>query len=72
MLSQSKNNTTLLIVVAILLLFAPFLMNPFPTESGLAQFNAGYPDLMQRFVIFATSAYSKYTFTTNLISKLDF
>jgi len=31
-------------------------MNPFPTDSGLAQFNGGYPDLMQRFVIFGIFA----------------
>jgi ABC-type branched-subunit amino acid transport system permease subunit len=28
------------------------LLNPFPSESAFAQFNAGYPALMQRFVIF--------------------
>ena len=39
-----------------LTLFAPVLLNPFPTESGMAQFNAGYPDLMQRFVIFGIFA----------------
>ncbi len=37
-------------------MFAPFILNPFPTDSGLAQFNAGYPDLMQRFVIFGIFA----------------
>ncbi|WP_245895411.1 branched-chain amino acid ABC transporter permease [Pontivivens insulae] len=36
--------------------FAPFILNPFPEGSGLAQFNAGYPDLMQRFVIFGIFA----------------
>jgi branched-subunit amino acid ABC-type transport system permease component len=30
--------------------------NPFPEGSALAQFNAGYPDLMQRFVIFGIFA----------------
>ena len=52
---NSKDTKTLLFVVLITAL-APFLMNPFPTESGLAQFNAGYPDLMQRFVIFGIFA----------------
>ena len=33
----------LLVVVAILVIFAPFLLNPFPETSGLAQFNAGLP-----------------------------
>ncbi|GHF49205.1 branched-chain amino acid ABC transporter permease [Seohaeicola zhoushanensis] len=56
MLGLDKKDTTLLIVVAVLALFAPFLLNPFPTESALAQFNAGYPDLMQRFVIFGIFA----------------
>lgn len=46
---------TFLFVVAITLL-APFILNPFPSESALAQFNAGYPDLMQRFVIFGIFA----------------
>ncbi|WP_245883750.1 branched-chain amino acid ABC transporter permease [Hasllibacter halocynthiae] len=35
---------------------APVLLNPFPATSSLAQFNAGYPDLMQRFVIFGIFA----------------
>ncbi|CAN0062595.1 unnamed protein product, partial [Chrysoparadoxa australica] len=51
-----KRDRTLLLVVAILTLFAPFILNPFPTDSALAQFNAGYPDLMQRFVIFGIFA----------------
>ncbi|WP_245866523.1 branched-chain amino acid ABC transporter permease [Oceaniglobus roseus] len=37
-------------------MLAPFLLNPFPAGSELAQFNAGYPDLMQRFVIFGIFA----------------
>ncbi|MFT4717052.1 MAG: ABC-type branched-subunit amino acid transport system permease subunit [Paracoccaceae bacterium] len=52
----TKKDRTLLIVVAALVLLAPFILNPFPTEGALAQFNAGYPDLMQRFVIFAIFA----------------
>ena len=46
---------TFLFVIAITLL-APFILNPFPTESALAQFNGGYPDLMQRFMIFGIFA----------------
>ena len=46
----------LLLVVAALTMFAPLLLNPFPVGSELAQFNAGYPDLMQRFVIFGIFA----------------
>lgn len=56
MFGIAKKDTTLLIVVACLTLFAPFILNPFPTESAMAQFNAGYPDLMQRFVIFGIFA----------------
>ena len=56
MLGLNKKDTTLLIVVALLAFCAPFVLNPFPTDSSLAQFNAGYPDLMQRFVIFGIFA----------------
>ena len=52
MLGLNKKDTSLLIIVAILTLLAPFILNPFPEGSAMAQFNAGYPDLMQRFVIF--------------------
>ena len=48
MLQLSKKDTSLLIAVVILALLAPILLNPFPEASALAQFNAGYPDLMQR------------------------
>ena len=56
MFGLEKRDTTLLIVVAILTMFAPLILNPFPTDSAMAQFNAGYPDLMQRFVIFGILA----------------
>jgi len=56
MFGLNAKDTALLIVVFILTMFAPFLLNPFPTGSELAQFNAGYPDLMQRFVIFGIFA----------------
>ena len=56
MLGLDKKHTHLLLLVAGLVIFAPFLLNPFPSDSGMAQFNAGYPDLMQRFVIFAIFA----------------
>ncbi|PWJ21350.1 branched-chain amino acid ABC transporter permease [Jannaschia seohaensis] len=49
-------DASLLILVAILTLCAPFILNPFPEGSAMAQFNAGYPDLMQRFVIFGIFA----------------
>ncbi|MEL7105118.1 MAG: branched-chain amino acid ABC transporter permease [Pseudomonadota bacterium] len=46
----------LFVLVLILVALAPFILNPFPEGSSLAQFNAGYPDLMQRFVIFGIFA----------------
>ncbi len=52
----NKKDFTLLIIVAILCVFAPFILNPFPEGSAMAQFNAGYPDLMQRLVIFGIFA----------------
>lgn len=56
MFGLDKKDLNLLLIVAALTLLAPFILNPFPTDSGLAQFNAGYPDLMQRFVIFGIFA----------------
>lgn len=56
MLGLEKKDIRILLIVAVLTLFAPFILNPFPAGSGLAQFNAGYPDLMQRFVIFGIFA----------------
>ena len=56
MLGLSKRDLTLLAIVAGMVLLAPILLNPFPRGSDLAQFNAGYPDLMQRFVIFGIFA----------------
>lgn len=56
MFGLNSKDTRLLLVVAILALCAPFLLNPFPEGSEMAQFNAGYPDLMQRFVIFGIFA----------------
>ena len=56
MLGLNKKDTTLFLIVIALAILAPFILNPFPTDSGLAQFNAGYPDLMQRFVIFGIFA----------------
>jgi ABC-type branched-subunit amino acid transport system permease subunit len=56
MLGLEKKDLALLVLVAVLIVLAPFLLNPFPENSALAQFNAGYPDLMQRFVIFGIFA----------------
>ncbi|MEQ8401831.1 MAG: branched-chain amino acid ABC transporter permease [Roseitalea porphyridii] len=56
MLGLQRKDFGLLVLVGVLTLLAPFLLNPFPENSALAQFNAGYPDLMQRFVIFGIFA----------------
>ncbi len=56
MLGLNAKDARLFIIVILMVALAPFLMNPFPVDSGMAQFNAGYPDLMQRFVIFGTFA----------------
>ena len=56
MLGLKKQDFALLLLVAALTMLAPFLLNPFPEGSALAQFNGGYPDLMQRFVIFGIFA----------------
>ena len=56
MLGIEKKDLRLLIIVIALTLLAPFILNPFPEGSEMAQFNAGYPDLMQRFVIFGILA----------------
>jgi ABC-type branched-subunit amino acid transport system permease subunit len=55
-LGLDTRDTRLFIGVALMTLLAPVLLNPFPEGSALAQFNAGYPDLMQRFVIFGIFA----------------
>ena len=56
MLGLTKRDAGLLAIVAAMCLFAPFILNPFPENSAMAQFNAGYPDLMQRLVIFGIFA----------------
>lgn len=56
MLGLNKKDARLLLIVAVMVMFAPIFLNPFPEGSAMAQFNAGYPDLMQRFVIFGIFA----------------
>lgn len=56
MFGLNKSDAILLLVVVILAVFAPFILNPFPENSAMAQFNGGYPDLMQRLVIFGIFA----------------
>lgn len=56
MLGLGKKDLVFLLIVLLLTICAPVLLNPFPEGSALAQFNAGYPDLMQRIAIFAIFA----------------
>jgi len=56
MLGLSKKDSLFLLVVVCLTLATPIILQPFPEGSALAQFNAGYPDLMQRFAIFGIFA----------------
>jgi branched-chain amino acid transport system permease protein len=56
MLGLNRRDTTLFLTMIALVLVAPFILNPFPEGSDWARFNAGYPDLMQRFMIFGIFA----------------
>jgi ABC-type branched-subunit amino acid transport system permease subunit len=56
MLNLDKRDFRVLLFVVAIAMLAPFLLNPFPEASNMAQFNAGYPDLMQRFIIFGILA----------------
>lgn len=55
-LGLTSKDFKLMLIVFGLVMLAPFILNPFPEGSVMAQFNAGYPDLMQRFVIFGIFA----------------
>ncbi len=56
MLGLKFSDFALFMLVVLCVALAPILLNPFPASSELAQFNAGYPDLLQRFVIFGVFA----------------
>ncbi len=56
LLGLSRKDTRFLLIVIFLTMATPILLQPFPEGSGLATFNAGYPDLMQRFAIFGIFA----------------
>ncbi|ABD54300.1 branched-chain amino acid ABC transporter permease [Jannaschia sp. CCS1] len=71
MLGLTKTDARLYLIVIGMLVFAPFLLNPFPETSGLAQFNAGYPDLMQKLVIFGIFAVG-YNILFGLTGYLSF
>ena len=42
MFGLNAKDTRLLVLVAILVVLAPFILNPFPENSAMAQFNAGW------------------------------
>ena len=56
MFGLNEKDTKFLLIVVALTLLTPILLQPFPSGSAMAQFNAGYPDLMQRFAIFGIFA----------------
>lgn len=56
MLGLNKRDSKFLIIVILLTLSTPFVMQPFSEGTALAQFNGGYPDLMQRVAIFGIFA----------------
>lgn len=56
MFGLNTKDTAFLLLVVFLTLATPILLQPFPEGSTMAQFNAGYPDLMQRFAIFGIFA----------------
>ncbi|MGB8622911.1 MAG: branched-chain amino acid ABC transporter permease [Paracoccaceae bacterium] len=56
MFGLDSRDTKFLLIVMFLTLATPILLQPFPEGSAMAQFNAGYPDLMQRFAIYGIFA----------------
>ncbi|MDQ2095318.1 branched-chain amino acid ABC transporter permease [Rhodalgimonas zhirmunskyi] len=56
MLGLNKKDFSLFVFVTIFMALAPIIFNLFPTDSALGFFNGGYPDMMQRFAIFAIFA----------------
>lgn len=56
MLGLNRKDFTLLLIVTLVTALAPFLLNFWPSNSAMAQFNAGYPALMQRFAIYGIFA----------------
>jgi ABC-type branched-subunit amino acid transport system permease subunit len=71
MLGLNKADLKLFLIVVGMVIFAPFILNPFPESIGLAQFNAGYPDLMQKLVIFGIFAVG-YNILFGLTGYLSF
>ncbi|WP_417254769.1 branched-chain amino acid ABC transporter permease [Celeribacter sp.] len=55
-LGLNKKDTRFLLIVIALTLLTPILLQPFAEGTELAQFNGGYPDLMQKIAIFGIFA----------------
>ncbi len=55
-LGLGRRDAALFGVVIVMVVFAPIILNPFPVNSAMAQFNAGFPQLMQQFLIFGIFA----------------
>ena len=56
MMSLERSDIVRLLTCIALVILAPIILQPFAEGSGLAQFNAGYPDLMQRIAIYGIFA----------------
>ena len=56
MLGLNRSDFVMLLLVALVAAVAPILLNLWPAGSPMAQFNAGYPALMQRFAIYGIFA----------------
>jgi ABC-type branched-subunit amino acid transport system permease subunit len=56
MLGLNRKDALMMAIVAAVTVLAPFILQPFAEHSALAQFNSGYPDLMQRFAIYGIFA----------------
>ncbi len=55
-LGLNRKDSKFLLIVIALTLFTPIILQPFAAGSELAQFNGGYPDLMQKIAIFGIFA----------------
>jgi ABC-type branched-subunit amino acid transport system permease subunit len=56
MFGLTPKDTRFLWIVIALTLATPILLQPFPEGTAMAQFNAGYPDLMTKFAIYGIFA----------------
>jgi ABC-type branched-subunit amino acid transport system permease subunit len=68
---SAATDRTLMFAVIALVALAPIILQPFAEGSPLSMFNAGYPDLMQRFVIYGIFALG-YNILFGLTGYLSF